>query len=134
MGSLKPEKLRVKGLAKNARSRSLNQQGDHEDEHEFNTPTQQFAQAHFQKEFAGVDVENNTEAPNSAIEDKAPENQATIKGKVIDVKVNLDEVDSENASLTKAQIIQNKPLKEEVKASEKKDDQDKPSEHLDIFV
>jgi len=134
MGSLKPEKLRVKGLAKNAHSRSLNQQGDHEDEHELNTPTQQFAQAHFQKELASVGAENSNEAPNDPNEDKAPENQATIKGKVIDVKVSLDEIDSENASLTKAQIIQNKPLKEEAKASENKGVQDKPSEQLDIFV
>ena len=134
MGSLKPEKLRVKGLAKNARSRSLNQQGDHEDEHEFSTPTQQFAQAHFQKELANASAEHSTEHPNEHRDDQTDECHATIKGKVIDVKVNLDEVDSENSSLTKAQIIENKPLKEEVKANENKDDQDKPSEHLDIFV
>jgi len=130
MGSLKPEKLRVKGLAKNANSRSLNQQGDHEDDHERNTSTQQFAQAHFEKELAQKGAQNTLQSA----EENTQNNQSENKEQAIDVQVNLDEVDSKNASLTKAQIIQNKPLQQEVKANEKKDDQDKPSEHLDIFV
>lgn len=42
--SIKPEKLRVKGLAKDAKTRQLDGEKDHLDEHERNTVTQQHAE------------------------------------------------------------------------------------------
>lgn len=46
---IKPSKLRVKSLAKEAKTRTLDEEKDHLDEHELNTATQQYAENYFRE-------------------------------------------------------------------------------------
>ncbi len=120
---LKPAKLKVKGLVKDAKSRALDEEQDHLDDHERNTITQQYGQAHYQQELA-------KQKENISTEEEGKSNPyANI--------ANLDTehiLPSEHPSLEKSELMKNaKPHEKSSDSDKDKDDKEHPP-HLDIFV
>ncbi len=121
--TVKPQKLKVKSLAKDAKSSKLDVEHDHMDGHDLNTVTQQHAQA----KYKGKEGEQNKEAP---VEDKEAEHN-------VDEVVSEGTIPSEHPSLTRADLLKqaasNKAHSNNDKSIEQDEQEPKP-EHLDIFV
>lgn len=119
---LKPTKLKVKGLAKDAKSRALDEEQDHLDGHERNTITQQYGQAHYQQDIA----KQNKDVGEEEAESNPYANIANLDTEHI--------LPSEHPSIEKSDLIKSAKSHEKTSDSDKdKDDKDQPP-HLDIFV
>ena len=133
---LKPEKLKVKGLTKDAKPSSLNSEHDHLDEHELNTMTQQHAQALFQ----GKKGDEQQKASAEQGEQDNGNEQS------VDIEADLLTIPSEHPSLTREDLVKQATSNKEhltndsfddtneLQDNDGKEDKEPKPEHLDIFV
>lgn len=120
---IKPEKLKVKSLAKDEKLGKLDQKHDQLDEHELTSVTQQSAQAQYKNK------ENNENKEHEEEHLAQPEETLHVSADNIEA--------SEHPSFTKAELLQGHT--EVVDSSDisddKQEDKDKAKiKHLDLFV